>query len=125
MSLAHAYADIGEVESAKESYMDSIRYNSSLVHPKALALVESWYNLGLLQYDSGEIDKAVESYTLALEIRVKRTLTRDILNNLGNAYAKGGRIDEAIMSYERALALDPNDKYVRHNLEVVRKWKKR
>ena len=125
LSIAKSYMDAGEIELAKEGYARSIKYNLELVHPKELALAESWYNLGLLQFDSGEIDKSINSYNESLRINVKRTLTRDVLNNLGNAYASAGKIDEAIRSLERALAIDPTDTYVRHNLEEVRKWKKR
>ena len=124
-NLAKSYMESGEVELAKKAYNNSIRFNKQLPHPKMLTLAESWYNLGLLEFNSNEIERAIDAYRQSLRIKVKPTLTRDVLNNLGNAYATGGYIDEAIRSYEQALAIDPNDTYVRHNLEAVRKWKKK
>ncbi len=125
LSLSSAYSKIGEVERAKESQRSSIKYNLALKYPKKHALAESWYNLGVLYYSTGDIDKAIDSYNAGLEVNVRPMLIRDLLNNLGNAYAEKGLIDEAISSYERALLIDPSDTYVRHNLEAVRKWKRR
>ncbi len=125
LNLAKSYMVSGEVELAKKAYNNSIRFNKQLLHPKKLSLAESWYNLGLLEFNSNEVERAIEAYRQSLRIKVKPSLTRDVLNNLGNAYATGGYIDEAIRTYEQALAIDPSDTYVRHNLEAVRKWKKK
>ena len=61
--------------------------------------------LGMLAYDRGDMDGAVQHYRRAVEIR---PLYDEGFNNLGNALAREGKIDEAIEQYRRALAINPN-----------------
>ncbi len=44
----------------------------------------------------------------------------DLYYNLGNVHYKKGEIGASLLNYYRALRLDPSDRDIRHNIEVVR-----
>lgn len=71
---------------------------------------------GNAQYESGNYDKAIESYEKQLQTAESSVL----YYNLGNAYYKKGNLAPAILNYERALLLDPNNEDIKANLDIAR-----
>lgn len=86
----------GENELAVELIGKAIRAKpSSLMH----------YNLGLALKAQGNLDKAAESYRMALSIRPDYA---EAHYNLGNVFLEQGRLDVAAACYRKAIACKPD-----------------
>lgn len=81
---------------------------------------ESLYNVAAGYYKTGNFDAAVEHYEKVLETK-DTSLKQKALYNLGNAEFRRGNAKAAIEHYKAALALNPNDKLSKENLEFVQK----
>ena len=62
-------------------------------------------------------------------MRYNRVLEQDpenvaAYNNLGIAYEALGKFDEALESYKNALRIDPENKYVKRNLDALLRTKR-
>jgi Flp pilus assembly protein TadD len=77
---------------------------------------QSWYNLGVLQRDRGELGEAENSLREAL--RLKPSYIR-AWSNLGAVYLATGRISEAIDALLEAARLAPGDASVRFTLGTL------
>ncbi|RKO99287.1 hypothetical protein CXG81DRAFT_4567, partial [Caulochytrium protostelioides] len=71
--------------------------------------------LGVLFYNSGAYDKAVDCFRAALRQDPQNHL---LWNRLGATLANSGQSEDAIEAYERALALKPRFTRARYNLGV-------
>ena len=69
-----------------------------------VALVESWFNLGLKQANAGDLLEAIESWHKALELNPNLA---EIWHNLGSALGRLEHYPEAIESFNHALEIDP------------------
>jgi Flp pilus assembly protein TadD len=91
--------------------------NSAALFEHALEVTDDNYlahnNLGIVYMRQGNIDKAIEHYTKALQIKYNLPKTH---NNLGNAYARQGKIDMAIAHYTAALQINPDFAGAHNNL---------
>ena len=74
--------------------------------------------LGYQYAASGQYEKAIEEYKLALKVDPSK---KDIYYNLGFIYARLGQFDDAIANYKEVLKLDPNDKETNYNLSQIYK----
>jgi Ca-activated chloride channel family protein len=81
---------------------------------------ESLYNVADAYYKTGNFDAAVEYYEKVLETADKG-LKHKTLYNLGNAEYRRSNAKAALDHYEAALAMDPNDRLTRENMEFVKK----
>ena len=72
------------------------------VDPKSAELLS---NLGVVQSDMGQFEKARASYEKAIALRPNSPVA---INNLGNALFKLNLPDRAIQTFDRALALKPD-----------------
>lgn len=81
---------------------------------------ESLYNAADAYYKTGNFDAAAEHYKQVLKTDDAK-LKRQALYNLGNAEFRRGNAKEAIDHYQAALAIDPEDRLTRENLEFVKK----
>src|SRR5262249_28216309 len=66
----------------------------------------AYNNLGVIQFQNGDIDGAVEKYQQSLRLNPDYPEAR---YNLGSAFLQQGQIDEAIQQCELALKLLPNE----------------
>jgi tetratricopeptide (TPR) repeat protein len=73
-------------------------------------------NLGGVLEQKGELDKAIEQYGKALEIKPDDAESR---NNLGTALAQEGKLEEAVAQYQKVLEANPDYEYARNNLAVA------
>ncbi len=67
-------------------------------------------------YKNNDFDKAVKIYDQLID---KGIIDAKLFYNLGNVHYKKGAIAEAILNYEKALKIAPNDKDIKHNLELA------
>jgi tetratricopeptide (TPR) repeat protein len=77
---------------------------------------DSLHFLGLIAYQGGDYDAAIESIGAAIRLRNDNASYQ---YNLGNALMARGRIDNAIVCYERALAMDPRLADAHNNLGIA------
>jgi predicted O-linked N-acetylglucosamine transferase (SPINDLY family) len=94
VALQHHHA--GRLQEAEALYRQILQARPD--HPDAL------HNLGMIAYQVGRYDVAVDCISLAIKGDPSRAAFH---NNLGEAYCRWGRLDEALASYQRALALSP------------------
>ena len=66
----------------------------------------AYNNLGVLQFENGQVDDAIDKYQLSLQLHPDYP---EALYNLGSALLAKGRVDEAIKLCEQALKLQPTD----------------
>jgi len=66
----------------------------------------AYNNLGVVQFEKGNIDDAIDKYEQSLRLNPDYPEAR---YNLGGALLHKGRVDEAIRECEEALKLQPND----------------
>ena len=62
-------------------------------------------NHGLAYRDEGDYDRAIESFTKAIELNPNYA---EAYNNRGNAYRDNGNFDRAIADYTKAIELKPD-----------------
>jgi tetratricopeptide (TPR) repeat protein len=70
-------------------------------------------NLGLAYYDIKSLDKAIERYRMAIDLKPDYA---DAHNNLGIVYNDQGRLEESIREYQITLKLQPNLAQAYNNL---------
>ena len=81
---------------------------------------ERLYNVADAYYKTGNFDAAADHYRQVLESNDDQ-LKQNALYNLGNAEFRRGKAKEAIGHYEAALAMDPDNRLAKENLEFVKK----
>ncbi|BBO83824.1 hypothetical protein DSCO28_43900 [Desulfosarcina ovata subsp. sediminis] len=81
---------------------------------------ELLYNVANAYYKTGNFDAAAEHYQKVIETDDK-ALKQKALYNLGNTEFRRGNAKKAIEDYEAALALAPEDKLTKENMEFVKK----
>lgn len=78
--------------------------------------VEAHTFLGLVLYDQGKLDEAIENYRTAIKLDPKSAAA---YSNLGNALQNQGKLDEAVENYQKAIELDPNNSTIYYNLGLA------
>jgi len=66
----------------------------------------AYNNLGVVQFQKGDLDDAIEKYEQSLRLNPDYAEAR---YNLGSALLQKGKIDDAIAQCQKALELGPND----------------
>lgn len=118
INVVQAYNDILKEEPKNEVYKEARRRAlnqfAELIGrpPKA----GSYFNLGVLLGESGDMDRAVSAYRRVLDINPRHT---DALYNLGNIYKDGGRLAEALEMYQRIIRMDPQRSDVYLNMGII------
>ncbi|HLA90857.1 MAG TPA: DUF4388 domain-containing protein [Gemmatimonadaceae bacterium] len=75
-------------------------------------------NLGDHHYRQGRLEDAYDAFQRA--VKFNEALGADVWLKLGNINLKRNERDDAIKCWERALAIDPDNKHARGNLEAAR-----
>lgn len=93
-----AAARAGDLTTARESYMNTIRERNGVAP-------EAWFNLGRLEREAGRLEAARQAYTSAIAVRPEYSAA---WNNLGLVYFDLHRFDEAETAFRQALDLRPD-----------------
>ena len=99
------------------------RVESSGTNESTIELLESWFNLGLKQASTGNLEEAILSWEKALELNPNLA---EAWHNRGSALGRLGNYEEALASFEQALKIDSgnaqawNDRA--HSLYQLGKW---
>jgi tetratricopeptide (TPR) repeat protein len=97
LGLAMRHHGAGRLRQAEAIYQQIL--DNAPDHPVALQL------LGIVTYQAGNSQDAIELITKALTIKPDYA---EANYNLGNILKELGRLDEAVARYEKALAIQPN-----------------
>jgi tetratricopeptide (TPR) repeat protein len=97
LGLAMRHHGAGRLRQAEAIYQQIL--DNAPDHPVALQL------LGIVTYQAGNSEDAIELITKALTIKPDYA---EANYNLGNILKELGRLDEAVARYEKALAIQPN-----------------
>lgn len=76
------------------------------------------YNLGVVYFQKGAYDQALESFEKA-QLTTDSTLLAYAFYNKGNTLFKQEKYAEAVEAYKRVLDLNPADRDAKHNLELA------
>ena len=72
--------------------------------------------LGNAYFDSGQFDRAIETYSKALGVDPNNA---DVRTDLGIMYRRKGEFDRAIAEFKKAAEIDPRHANSRYNLGIV------
>ena len=78
--------------------------------------INALINLGMLAYDDGDLEKAVKSFQLAVDLEKENAVARF---NLGSVLDELGQLDAARQQLRVAVRLDPEYADARYNLAFV------
>jgi tetratricopeptide (TPR) repeat protein len=102
--------------------LDQLQYwqNSGTLFRHTVAVTKgnpvAYYNLGEYWFSQGQLDKAIDDYRKALQIRPNYD---DALSNLGVALAVKGELDEAIARIRESIHYSPDKADAYYNLGNV------
>ena len=120
-------ADVGGLMRQGNSLYSRGKYDEALsryqmaevLEPDATAI---HFNLGNALFRLGRYQEAARELELVL-IDKKPERRANAMYNMGNVAFKAGQLDPAIKAYANALAINPNDKQAKQNLEFCLKKK--
>ena len=96
---------------------------ADLVDDSTFKLVESWFNLGLKQVSTGDLEAAIVSWEKALELNPNLA---EAWHNRGSALGRLHNYQEALISFEQALKIDPQNSQAwndrAHTLYQLEQW---
>ena len=81
---------------------------------------ELFYNLGNLNYLSGDSESALQNYKNSL-IDSQPDIKADALYNMGNTFYQMGDLQNSVDFFKEALKLDPADEDIRYNYELSKR----
>jgi len=74
------------------------------------------FNLGVSYYHQGEIAKAIQAYSKAIEMD---PVYIEAFNNLGMTYQEMGDLENALRSYRRAIEINPKYEKALNNIGIL------
>lgn len=110
-SLANAYLDLGESEMSEY-------YNDMILNTDPTFNV-SLNNVGIIYYDRGNLDKALDLYRKAMQTEADFIPS---LHNIGELYSYTENWDSASYYFDKVLAINP--KTIESNIGMVEKQEK-
>jgi Ca-activated chloride channel homolog len=124
---ATAAADVGGLMRQGNGLYNRGKYDEALsryqmaevLEPDATAI---HFNLGNALFRLGKYQEAARELELVM-IDKKPERRANAMYNIGNVAFKAGQLDPAIKAYTGALAINPNDKQAKQNLEFCLKKK--
>ena len=108
-NLAVALSEDGKQKDARKIFEKVLDENPDMVEAKV--------GMGLILFERGNIDEAIEVFKEASKMDKAEAFT---YANLGYSYEKKGVIDKAISNWEKAFELDPTLKDVEEKLKLYK-----
>ncbi|HEY6874675.1 MAG TPA: tetratricopeptide repeat protein [Geobacteraceae bacterium] len=78
--------------------------------------LQAWIQLGNDYFDTGQAQKAIYAYGMALELKPNDP---NVLTDQGVMYKQAGAFDKAIANFEKAQQIDPTHLQSLYNMGVV------
>ncbi|MDY6904817.1 MAG: tetratricopeptide repeat protein [Thermodesulfobacteriota bacterium] len=121
---AHAGTVYGDVQQGRNAYRNGA-YEKALKHFIDAQLKDPdnpslYYNIGNAYYKTGQYDEAQRHYEKAFSLATDGALKEKSLYNRGNSHFRSGQYQKAIDAYQKTLALNPEDREAKDNLELAR-----
>ena len=104
--LQHRSGELAQAEACYLTLLDALPGNADL-----------WHLAGVLAFQQGRIDPAIERYRKAIELKPGFV---QALNNLGIAHKLAGRLQQAADAFAAALEADPGYSSAAYNLGLLR-----
>ena len=109
----------------KKEFIPNPEYEKALIDYKELInkypdKKELYFNLGNLNYLSGDSESALQNYKNSL-INSDPNTKADALYNMGNTYYQMGDLQNSVDFFKEALSLNPNDEDIRYNYELSKR----
>jgi len=98
LQLGHTYIELGEIDSAKQAYLQAIAIDDSYA--------EAYYELGYLFRDNGEFEEALKYSRYAFTLDPDNT---DYIYLLGSMLLRTGQAQKAINHFEIVVKRRPSD----------------
>jgi tetratricopeptide (TPR) repeat protein len=108
-NMGAAYRHLGEMQKAREAYMDALRTNPNQA--------TGWVGLAVLDEAEGKLDGAIQDLAQAIGIQP----TADAYVRLGHLFERTRHLREARDAYQQALQLDPHAEDAHQALEELQK----
>ncbi|MEF8731223.1 MAG: tetratricopeptide repeat protein [Candidatus Accumulibacter meliphilus] len=105
LDLAIEHQQAGRLADAESSYLDVLRGQPERA--------DAWHLLGMIAYQRGQYDTAIERIERAIELTPQ---VANFYNTLGSVRQKQRRFSDALTAYHRALALQPTASETHANL---------
>src|SRR5439155_11248289 len=87
----------------------------SLSNAQTLKTAEEYNNRGLEKQSRGDIDGAIQDYTMAVSLKAKTITLAAVYNNRANARMTKNDLDNAIADYGKAIKLQPAEAETYYN----------
>ena len=125
--LAAYAADVGGLMRQGNGLYNRGKYDKALSHYQMAEVLEPdataiHFNLGNALFRLGKYQDAARELELVM-IDKKPERRANGVYNIGNVAFKAGQLDQAIKAYTGALAINPNDRQAKQNLEFCLKKK--
>ncbi len=109
----------------KKEFIPNPEYEKALIDYKELInkypdKKELYFNLGNLNYLSGDSESALQNYKNSV-INSDPNTKADALYNMGNTYYQMGDLQNSVDFFKEALSLNPNDEDIRYNYELSKR----
>ena len=91
-------------QDAKKKQLDVIE-NYQKFQKASARVAEKYFETGVLQYNDGRLDEAVEAFKKSIE---QYPYYAEAYLNMGSALQDQNKLEEAIASYKKALAINPD-----------------
>lgn len=108
LDLAIEHQRAGRLADAESSYLDVLRGQPERA--------DAWHLLGVIAYQRGQCDAAIERIARAIELSPQ---VANFYNSLGSVCQKQRRFSDALTAYHRALELQPTSSETHANLAMT------
>ena len=98
LDLGRAWQGVKVTERARSCFAQAIKINPNFA--------EAHYNLGVLDYNAGNIDAAIDNYTHAIELNPNLVIA---YSNLGVSLQARDESEKALATLEKGIAIAPHD----------------
>src|SRR5260221_10827227 len=78
------------------------------------------YDAGVAAYNLGNRSQAATCFTRAAECSNNKNIAFCAHFNAGNTYVDEKKLERALAEYDKALAIEPDNEYARHNRDRVK-----
>jgi tetratricopeptide (TPR) repeat protein len=119
---AKAYTNLGIILSKTAGSNEKLLDEAQSYVQKALLQkpndAEAFISLGLIYYKKGMLEKAIDTFNLAISSSRDGKILAEAYNNIGKCYHKKGLYKNALAAFTRGIEEDPSSEEIRLNRKV-------